>query len=159
MNATPNPGLRGVGGATPYPGAALTEAVAENIRRFARELPALSPAEAMLAALAWHANQAITRQVVVSYTLADLARAHGVALAATVESSLPDGPLRAAIAAATKAYIRCAENAAEAATRFGRHFGHKAFAFPRPGRLSALAPEKDHRPRAQSAAPNTTEQP
>jgi hypothetical protein len=113
----------------------------------------------MLAALAWHANQAITRQVVVTYTLAEVARAHGAALAETAETSLPDGPLRAAIAAATTAYIRCAESAAQAATRFGRHFGHKAFAFPRPGRLSALAPQKDHRPRAQSADPDTTEQP
>lgn len=140
MNATPHTGLRGVGGATPYPGAALTEAVAEHVYRSTRELAALSPAEAMLAALAWHANQAITRQVDVTYALADLARAHGVAVAATVDSSLPEGPLRAAIAAATTAYIQCAESAAQAATRFGRHFGHKAFAFPRPGQRRALAP-------------------
>ena len=133
MNAQPHPGVRGVGGATPNPGAALTDEVAGHLRRLSRDLPALPPAEAMLAAVAWHANQAIIRQVDVAYALADLARTHGLAVAATVESSVPESPLRDALAAATGAYVAWAESAAEAATRFGRHFGHLAFAFPRPG--------------------------
>jgi hypothetical protein len=129
MNAKPNPGLCDVGGATPNRGAALADEVAVNIRCPNLELP---PAAAMLAALSWHANQAITRQVGVTYSLADLVRSHGLAVAETVESSLPEGPLRDAMTAATNAYIQCAENTALAATRYGRHFGHLAFAFPRP---------------------------
>jgi hypothetical protein len=133
MNALPNPGVRGVGGATPNPGAALTESAAETLRHATRKLPALPPAGAVMAAWAWHANQAITRQVNVSYSLADMARAYGVALAETVDSSLPPCPLRDAMAAAAGAYVECAESAARAAMRYGRHFGHMAFAFPRPG--------------------------
>ena len=89
----------------------------------------------MLAALSWHANQAITRQVDVTFKLAEAARLHGLAVAETVESSLPEGPLRDAMAAAARAYVECAENAARSATRFGRHFGHIAFAFPGAGVL------------------------
>jgi hypothetical protein len=85
----------------------------------------------MLAALAWHANQVITGQIDVTYAMADLARVHGLAVAETVESTLPEGPLRDAVAAAAHAYIDCADGAAQAAIRFGRHFGHLAFAFPR----------------------------
>ena len=133
MNAQPNPGVLGVGGATPYPGAALTDPGVASIRPPSRELPAGLHADAILAAWAWHANRAIIRQVDVSFTLADMARACGVAMAETVESSLPDCPLRDAMAAAADAYIECAENAARAATRYGRHFGHMAFAFPRLG--------------------------
>lgn len=132
MKAKPDQGWRGVGGATPHPGAALTDEPAEDSRRLTRECPPLPPADALLAALSWQANQAITRQVDVTYALADLARAHGLAVAESVESSLPDGPLRDALGAAARAYIECAEGAARAATRFGRHFGHLAFAFPRP---------------------------
>ena len=132
MNAKPQPGLRGVGGATPKAGAALTDEVAANLRCLTRELPAVPPAEVMLAALSWHANQAITRQVDVTYTLADLARTHGHAVARTVESSLPEGHLRDAITAATHVYINGADSLARAATRFGRHFGHLAFAFSTP---------------------------
>ena len=133
MNAKPNPGLRGVGGATPKAGAALTDEASAHLRCLTPELPALPPAEAMLAALSWHANQAITRQVDVTYTLADLARSHGHAVARTVESSLPEGPLRDAMTAATGAYIDAADGLARTATRFGRHFGHLAFAFTTPG--------------------------
>jgi hypothetical protein len=133
MNAKPESGLRNVGGATPNPGAALTDEVAANFRRPTFALPGLPPPEAVLAALSWHANQGITRQVDVTFKLAEAARLHGLAVAETVESILPDGPLRAAMAAAARAYVECAENAARSATRFGRHFGHIAFAFPGPG--------------------------
>lgn len=133
MNAKPNPGLRGVGGATPKAGAALTNEASANLRCLTRELPALPPAEAMLAALSWHANQAITRQVDVTYSLAELARTHGHAVARTVDASLPAGPLRDAIAASTRTYIDAADRLERAASRFGRHFGHLAFAFSTPG--------------------------
>ena len=134
MNAKPNPGPREVGGATPYPGEALTDNGAANNGHPARCLPVRYPAEALVAALAWHANQAITGQVGLSYALADLARTHAQAVAKTVERSLPEGPLRSAITAATTMSIVYADRAAQAATRFGRHFGHLAFAFPQPAR-------------------------
>jgi hypothetical protein len=132
MIATPHPGRRGVGGATPHHGAALTDEVAGTFPRPPCDLPTLSPVEAMLAALAWHANQAITRHVDLGYGLAELARAHGRAVADTAESTLPDGPLRDTVSAASRVYIDFADIAAQAATRYGRHFGHLAFAFPRP---------------------------
>ncbi len=132
MNAKPHPGLRGVGGATPHPGAALTDEMTESTRPPPRELPALPPFGAVHAALSWHANRTIARQVDVAYAMADLARAHGRALARSAESSLPECPLRDALTAAANAYVECADHATRAAARFGRHFGHLAFAFPRP---------------------------
>ena len=133
MNAKPHPGPRGVGGATPYPREALTDNGAANRSHPARWLPVRYPAEALVAALAWHANQAITGQVGLSYALAHLARTHAEAVAKAAERSLPEGPLRAAITAGTTMSIACADRAAQAATRFGRHFGHQAFAFPQRG--------------------------
>jgi len=132
MNVKPHPGGRGVGGATPYPGAALTDEGGGNFPRPACDLPALSPAEAMLAALSWHANQAIAHHVDLGYGLAELARAHGQAVADTAESALPGGPLRDTLSAASRVYIDFADIASQAATRYGRHFGHLAFAFSRP---------------------------
>jgi hypothetical protein len=133
MNAKPHTGLRNVGGATPNPGAALTDEAAASTRRHTQAFPPPPPTEALLAALSWHTNQAITRQVDVTFKLAEMARAYGLAVAETVEMSVPEGPLRDAMTAATDVYIDCADNAARAATRFGRHFGHLAFAFPQSG--------------------------
>ena len=134
MNAKPHPGPREVGGAAPYPGGALTDNGAANEGHRARWIPARYPVEALVAALAWHANQTITGQVGVSYALAHLARTHAEAVAKAVECTLPAGPLRSAIMAATTMSIAHADRAAQAATRFGRHFGHLAFAFPQPAR-------------------------
>ena len=133
MNAQPESGLREVGGATPNQGVALTDEIDATHRRTAFDLPAPHPAAAVLAALSWHANQAITRQVDVTFKFAELARSYGLVVAGTVESSVPEGPLRDAMTAAARAYVECAENVARSATRFGRHFGHIAFAFPGAG--------------------------
>ena len=133
MAAQPHPGPRGIGGATPKPRAALIAAEAASTRHDGRALPALPPADALLAAFAWHANQAITGQVGFAYALAHLARSNAEALAATGRSTLPQGPARDAVTAIADAQIEAADGAARAATRFGRHFGHLAFAFPRPG--------------------------
>jgi hypothetical protein len=130
MNAQPESGLREVGGATPNQGVALTDEIDATPRRTAFDLPVPLPAAAMLAALSWRANQAITRQVDVTYKFAELARSYGLVVTGTVESSMPDGPLRDAMTAAARAYVECAENMGRSATRYGRHFGHIAFAFP-----------------------------
>lgn len=131
MKPTPNRGGRGIGGAAPYPGYALTESATGNTRRLSRSLPTPQPVAAVLAALAWHANQTITGIVTLTYAAATHARLQGESFARGVEHSLPAGRLHDAAAAAAGAYIGGADAAAGAAMRFGRHFGHLAFAFPR----------------------------
>jgi len=133
MNADPYPGLRAVGGAGPYPWAALAQEVVDSTWRLTRDLTAAYPSQAALAALSWHANQAITRQVTLTYAVADLARQHAEAFVDAGEHGLPEGPLRQAVIAAAKLQMEYALAAEEAATQFGRRFGHLAFAFPRPG--------------------------
>jgi hypothetical protein len=97
MNAKPYPGAHAVGGATLHPWEALVDEAAENTRRLTRELPAAHPVHAALAVMAWHANQAITRQVSLSWTLADLARRQGEAVVTAGETTLPEGAARAAL--------------------------------------------------------------
>ena len=134
MNAKPYPVAHAVGGANPHPREALADEAADRSGRLTREWPAAHPAHAALAAMAWQANQAITRQVTLSWTLADLARRQGQAVVAAGESGLPDGPLRATFVTAGKLQIQFAEAAAQWAIGFGRRFGHLAFAFPGSGR-------------------------
>src|SRR5258708_39339988 len=97
MNAKPDPGSHAVGGVTSHPGEALAKGRAVNTRRLSRDMSVPHPADAALAAIAWHANQAIARQVSVSYALADLARKQGLAVVASGQRSLPEGSWRAAI--------------------------------------------------------------
>jgi len=131
MKAEPHPGRCGVGGATPYPRAALTESEAVRpISCATPPAPTAYPLEALLAALSWQANQAVTRQVRVAYAVADFARVQGEAVAQSLARDVPEGPLRDAAAGAASLYVECANQAAAAATRYGRHFGHLAFAFP-----------------------------
>jgi hypothetical protein len=131
MNAKPHPGKHAVGGATPQDWGALALEVAENTRHLVRELSAAHPGQAAIAALAFQTNQAITRQVSLSYALAMFARAQATSIADAGEQSLPDGALRAAVTGAARLQADMAADAAKAATDFGRHFGHMAFAFPR----------------------------
>ena len=137
MNAKPYPVAHAVGGANPHPREALPDSAADRTRRLScrptRELPAAHPAHAALAAMAWQANQAITHQVSLSWSLADLARRQGQAVVAAGESGLPVGPLRATIVTAGQLQIQFAEAAARWAIGFGRRFGHLAFAFPGSG--------------------------
>ena len=131
MNAKPQTGLRAVGGANPHPWDALAADVAERTWRLFRALAAAHPAHAVLAALSWHANQTVTRQVGAAFALALHARRNAEALAAAGERSLPAGPLRAAVTRSANWQIAAASAAADSATAFGRRFGHLAFAFPR----------------------------
>jgi hypothetical protein len=134
MNAKPYPGAHAVGGATPNPWDALVDEAAASSRRLTRELTAAHPAHAALAAMAWQANQAITRQVSLSWTLADLARRQGQAVVTAGKRAFPEGPLRDAMVGAGTLQVRFAETLAEWALGFGRRFGHLAFAFPGTGR-------------------------
>ena len=131
MKPSPNRAGRGIGGAIPYPGHALTETATGNARRPPRTQPFAQPVAAVLAALAWHSNQMITGLVSFTYGAAALARRQGETFAQSVERNVPEGGVRDAAAAAAGAYIGAADAAARASMRFGRHFGHLAFAFPR----------------------------
>ena len=131
MKPSPNRAGRGIGGAIPDPGHASTEAATGDSRSASRTPPHAQPAAAVMAALAWHTNQTVTGLVTVAYAAATLARRQGESMARGVERSMPEGRVRDAATAAAGMYIAGADAAARAATRFGRHFGHLAFAFPR----------------------------
>ena len=130
MNAKPYPAAHPVGGATPNPWDALIDEATDNARRVSRELAVNHPAQATMAALAWQANNAITRQVSLSWTLADNARRQAEAFVAAGERTLPEGPMRVALVGAGALQVHFAKAAAEWALGFGRRFGHLAFAFP-----------------------------
>jgi hypothetical protein len=132
MKPSPNRAGRGIGGAIPYPGHALTESATGDSRSPSRTLHRSQPAAAAMAALAWHANQTVTGLVTVAFAVATLARRQGESVVHGVERGLPEGRMRDAATTAAGMYIAGADAAARAAVRFGRHFGHLAFAFPRP---------------------------
>jgi hypothetical protein len=129
MTAKPEPGERDVGGARPDPGNALTDAATPNTATPLPGHPACPPTTVLPAAMSWHANQAITRQVQFAYTFADLTRTNAEAMARRAETHLPAGPMRTAVTAVADALVDYADALAEAAMRFGRSFGHQAFAF------------------------------
>ena len=131
MNDKPHPGLHAVGGATLQDWGALALEVTETTRRLVRELSAAHPGQAAIAALAFQANQAITRQVSMSYALAVFARDQAQTIADAGEQILPDGAFRAAVTGGARLQAEIAASVAKAATDFGRQFGHMAFAFPR----------------------------
>jgi hypothetical protein len=131
MKPSPNRAGCGIGGATPYPGHALTESATGARRSPSRTRYRSQPAAAAMAALAWHTNQTVTALVTVAFAAATLARRQGESVAHGIERSLPEGRARDAATAAAAMYIAGADAAARAAMRFGRHFGHLAFAFPR----------------------------
>jgi len=129
MITDPKPGVRDVGGASPHTGNALTDAATPTTSAPLPGRPACPPTTPLRAAASWHANQAITRQVEYAYAFADLTRTNAEAIARRAETSLPAGPLRTAITAIADALVDYADTIAETALRFGRTFGHMAFAF------------------------------
>ena len=128
MTAKPQPGARDVGGASPDRGNALTDAATPTPSTPPPGHP-VCPTTVLPAAVSWHANQAITRQVQFAYTLANLTRTNAEAMARRADQTLPAGPMRTAITAIADALVDYADAIAEAAIRFGRSFGHMAFAF------------------------------
>ena len=128
MTAKPEPGVREVGGAHPDPGNALTDAATLTSAPLPGH-PAYPPSAVLPAAMSWHANQAITRQVQFACTFADLTRTNAEAMARRAATQLPAGPMRTAVTAMADALVDYADASAETAMRFGRSFGHQAFAF------------------------------
>jgi hypothetical protein len=130
MNPQPQPGCGQVGGATRHPWDALADHAAETTRLLTQTLAAADPTEAATAALAWQANAAIARQVAIAYAWASLVRDHGRKLADAGEAGLPEGAFRRAFVASGALQAELGEALAESILRFGREFGHLAFAFP-----------------------------
>lgn len=129
MKAQPQSGLRGVGGATPYPWEALANEFALPWR-LPRDLPATFTPDAALAVLAFNTNQALICQVGLAHILARLASAQSKTLAETTGQVLPDGPIRDAMSRTAEMQADFAKSVADAANRWGRSFGHMAYAFP-----------------------------
>jgi vacuolar-type H+-ATPase catalytic subunit A/Vma1 len=129
MHANPNPGARKVGGATPHPRDALAADGPSEWDPVTLPTSMPSPTGAARATMAWTANEVITQQVSAAFALADVVRRHAHAMR-DAGGGLPEGPLRAALAASVRAQVDFANSATAAASRYGRRFGHLAFAFP-----------------------------
>ncbi len=129
MKAQPQPGVGGVGGATPYPWEALANEFALHWQ-LPRDLPATFTPDAALAIVAFNTNQALICQVGLAHVLARLASAQSRTLAETTGQVLPDGPIRDAMSRTAEMQADFARSVADAANRWGRSFGHLAFAFP-----------------------------
>jgi hypothetical protein len=129
MKPQPQPELGGVGGATPHPWEALASEWAEKWPLTPDLPPPFSP-DAAWAMLAFNANQALTFEVALTHVLAHLAEAQSKTLAETGEQVFPAGPVRDAMTGVADLQAQFAKRAADAANRFGRAFGHMAYAFP-----------------------------
>ena len=129
MNANPNPGARKVGGATPYPRDALAGDGPSESHAVTPPSSVASPTDVARATMAWTANEVITQQVSAAFALAEVVRQHAHAMR-EAGGGLPEGPLRAALAASVRVQVDFADAATAVATRYGRRFGHLAFAFP-----------------------------
>jgi len=141
MTAHPYPGRRSVGGATPNPWGALADDFAAIASRYARALADADPIPATMAALSMQTNAAFARQVRLAHAVAELARDQARALAAAGERAFPQGPLQRAVSASGSLQSDLAQVVADAVLRFGREFGHLAFAFPRQAKpVATLSP-------------------
>lgn len=125
MRLEPHKGAGGIGGAGPDPG----HAPAGGEWSLTPQLPAaLSPAAA-LAMLAFGTNRALTWQVGLAHVVSEYALGHSRMLAQSSEA-WPAGPIRDALQGSAAWQSTVARELAQAANRFGRSFGHAAFAFP-----------------------------
>jgi hypothetical protein len=138
MNVRPHPGRPAVGGAIPHPWDALADGTAATSDLLTQALAAADPTDAATAALAWQANTAIARQVAIAYAWATLVRDHGRSLAEAGKAGLPESPFRRALIASGGLQADLGEVLAQSILRFGREFGHLAFAFPAGGSARAM---------------------
>jgi len=129
MKRQPDEGVGRIAGTNPNPWEALASDMAGKWP-LTPELPAPFLPDAAMAVLAFSANQALTCQVGIAHVLAHLAEAQSKTLAQTSADVLPEGPVRDVMQQTAALQSRLATEMAEAATRFGRSFGHMAFAFP-----------------------------
>jgi hypothetical protein len=132
MPPEPHPGPGEVGvpaGNLPavyFPEAAQSLALTQRLATLA--------AGAGLAFCALTANRALQSQIKLAHTVAGIARVQSQSLAGVSELAVPPGPGRDAMLGTARMAESFAEQLAEAANRYGRAFGHLAFAFPVPDR-------------------------
>lgn len=132
MKPEPHPGAGVIGaGAGDLP-AALFADLARSLT-LSHRLATLS-AGAGFALCALAANRALHSQVKAAYTIAGYARAQSQAIAGLSETAVPPGPARDALLGGARVADGFAEAVSDSASRYGRAFGHLAFAFPVPGR-------------------------
>jgi len=132
MKPEPYPGTGLVGaGAGDLPAALFTD-LARSLT-LSHRLATLS-AGAGFALCALTANQALHSQVKAAYTIAGFARAQSEAITGLSEAAVPPGPTRDALLGSARFADGFADALADSASRYGRAFGHLAFAFPVPVR-------------------------
>jgi hypothetical protein len=132
MKPEPHPGAGAIGaGAGDLPAAFFPEAA--HSLALSQRLAVLS-AGASVALCALAANQAVQGQIKLVHAVAAQARAQSRSLAGLGAAAVPPGPTRDALVGSARIGESFADQLVEWASRYGRAFGHLAFAFPVPGR-------------------------
>ena len=131
MKPSPHKGPGAIGAPPLHPMEAVNPLKPEQTLRFSREL-SLTSGDAVLAMMAFSANQALASQVTVAHLVAKLAHAQSDTLAETSRAALPAGPVRDALDTAARLHALNADSLVELANSWGRSFGRMAFAFPVP---------------------------
>ena len=93
MKPNPHKGPGAIGAPPLHPMEAVNPLKPEQTLRFSREL-SLTSGDAVLAMIAFSANQALASQVTVAHLVAKLAHAQSKKLAETGQAALPAGPVR-----------------------------------------------------------------
>ena len=136
MKPSPHKGPGAIGAPPLHPMEAVNPLKPEQALAFTREL-SLTSGDAVLAMMAFSANQALASQVTVAHLVAKLAHAQSKKLAETSQSALPAGPVRDAVDTAAHLHALNADSLIEMANSWGRSFGRMAFAFPVPDHRTA----------------------
>jgi len=130
MKAQSHPGASGLGGTPRYGWGISSWDSAGGAFSAAMRSMVVLPAEAAMAMVSRYANFRLSEQIERAYLQATQARDCVRATAAFSQSCLPAGPARAALLATLARNEAEAEALMRAVLRFGRDYGHLAFAFP-----------------------------
>jgi len=128
MKPDPHPGAGEVGAAAGHLPVAFFPEVAHSLALSYRLASLSSGAGTAFCALA--ANRALHAQIKFAYTLAGYARAQSKSLSGIGQAALPAGPARDALLGTARLASSFADQVSDTAGRYGRAFGHLAFAFP-----------------------------
>ena len=132
MKPAPYPGTDRIGADAGYLPAAFFPEAARSLA-LSQRLVTLS-AGAGFAFCALSANRGVQSQIKLAFTVAGLARAQSRSIAGLSEAAVPPGPARDALLGTARIAEHFADHLTAAASRYGRAFGHLAFAFPVPDR-------------------------
>jgi len=114
-------------GAADAPSATLG-ALAGAALQFPGALP-IAGADAARATASYTTNRMLTEQIRSAHALGELARSQSNLISEFAQASLPFGPFRDAVVNFARVEAAMADTIIGAANRFGREFGHIAFAF------------------------------